>query len=75
MYLLYIGLPIAVVLSFIFYFTQRDTQAEEKPKYFIVVSIIATVVGLLWTYVVSDMLIDLLNAYIIVFQLDYTFMG
>lgn len=34
-----------------------------------------TVLGLLWTYVLSDMLIDLLNMYVVVFKLNNTYMG
>lgn len=34
-----------------------------------------TTIGLLWTYVLSSMLIDLLNLYILIFNLNETFMG
>ena len=34
-----------------------------------------TLYGLLWTYVASSMLIDLLGLYVVVFRLDTTFMG
>ena len=34
-----------------------------------------TIYGLLWTYVASSMLIDLLGLYVVVFRLDTTFMG
>jgi Ca2+/Na+ antiporter len=30
---------------------------------------------MLWTYIASQMLIDLLNTYIIIFNLDQTYMG
>ena len=36
---------------------------------------IGTLYGLLWTYIASSMLIDLLGLYVIVFRLDTTFMG
>ena len=31
--------------------------------------------GILWTYVLSEMLIDMLNVYVIIFRLNNTFMG
>lgn len=34
-----------------------------------------TINGLLWTYVVCNMLIDILDVYVIVFNLNKTFMG
>ena len=30
---------------------------------------------MIWTYILSSMLIDLLNTYILIFNLDETFMG
>jgi len=36
---------------------------------------LGTLYGLLWTYVASSMLIDLLGLYVVVFRLDTTFMG
>lgn len=39
------------------------------------ISIIGTLVGLLWTYVLSEMLIGLLNLFVVIFKLDNTFMG
>jgi len=46
-----------------------------SPRYFFYISLIGTLYGLLWTYVASSMLIDLLGLYVIVFRLDTTFMG
>jgi Ca2+/Na+ antiporter len=37
--------------------------------------LLGTLYGLLWTYVASSMLIDLLGLYVVVFRLDTTFMG
>lgn len=34
-----------------------------------------TVLGLMWTYILSDMLIDLLNTFAVIFQLNNTYMG
>ena len=31
--------------------------------------------GLLWTYIACTMLIDLLNVYIVIYELNETFMG
>ena len=37
--------------------------------------IIGTIVGLIWTFIVSTVLIDLLDFYILIFKLDNTYMG
>ena len=39
------------------------------------VSILGTVYGLIWTYIASVLLMDLLALYVIVLKLDTTFMG
>lgn len=39
------------------------------------VAISGTIYGLLWTYIASMLLIDLLGLFVIVFRLDTTFMG
>jgi len=31
--------------------------------------------GVMWTYVLSDMLIDMLNLFAVIFKLDNTYMG
>lgn len=36
---------------------------------------LGTILGLLWTYIASDMLIDLLALFVVVFNLDATYMG
>jgi Ca2+/Na+ antiporter len=68
---------LAFVLSYLFYATQRDLKAKElpSPRYFLFVSILGTVYGLLWTYIASVLLMDLLALYVIVLKLDTTFMG
>ena len=73
----YIGFSIALALSYFFYITQRELKEKElpSPRYFFFISLIGTLYGLLWTYIASSMLIDLLGLYVIVFRLDTTFMG
>ena len=46
-----------------------------KFSYFFAICVLGTILGLLWTYVVSSMLIDLLSFFVVVFKLDSTFMG
>lgn len=42
---------------------------------FFFICVLGLILGLLWTYVVSDMLIDLLNSFTVILKLDKTFMG
>jgi len=39
------------------------------------ICIIGTIGGLVWTFVLSTMLIDLLNTYLVIAKLDNTYMG
>ena len=39
------------------------------------ITTIGTIWGLIWTYIATTLLIDLLNAFIIVFKLNNTYMG
>lgn len=55
--------------------TQKNLKDGEIPSYFLFISILGTSVGILWTYVLSEMLIDMLNVYVIIFRLNNTFMG
>jgi Ca2+/Na+ antiporter len=40
-----------------------------------VICLVSTLMGLIWTFVLSEMLIDLLNTYIVIAKLDNTYMG
>lgn len=39
------------------------------------ICLLSTLIGLVWTFVLSEMLIDLLNTYIVIAKLDNTYMG
>jgi Ca2+/Na+ antiporter len=53
----------------------KDLKDKEIPSFFIWICLSGTIIGLLWTYVLSDMLIDLLGLFVVVFRLNNTFMG
>lgn len=74
-YLLIGGEILIAVLIIIFYYTQRNLKENEVPSYFFFICVLGLILGLLWTYVVSDMLIDLLNSFTVILKLDKTFMG
>jgi len=38
-------------------------------------TIFGTVIGLIWTYIVTTILIDLLGFYILIYKLNNTYMG
>ena len=48
---------------------------SQIPSYFWLITSIGTIWGLLWTYIATKILIDLLNAFIVVFKLNNTYMG
>jgi len=50
-------------------------KENEAPRYYIFISIIALLCGLLWTYIACSMLVDILGAFIVIFRLNQTFMG
>ena len=72
---LYIGLPIIVVLSLFLYLTSRKAPAFQPPKYYLIIEVLGTIMGLVWTYIATTILIDLLNAFIVFFKLNNTYMG
>lgn len=39
------------------------------------IAVIGTISGLIWTYIACSMLIDILDVYVIIFNLNKTFMG
>jgi len=45
------------------------------PSYFLGISILSTVLGLLWTYIACNMLVDLLSSFQVIFKLNSTYMG
>lgn len=53
-----------------FYYTQKDLEESEVPSYFIIITTLSTCIGLLWTYIACDMLIDLLDTFVVIFKLD-----
>lgn len=63
------------ILIIILYYTQKDLKEKEVPSYFFGICIAGLLLGLLWTYVASDILIDLLNSFTVLLKLDKTFMG
>lgn len=71
----YVAMPIALVLQFIFYYTLKDLKEGELPKYFIIISIFSALVGLFWTYFTINIIVDVLDTFVIFCNLDYTFMG
>jgi len=68
-------MPIAVVLTVLLWLLHRGKEVDQIPKGFVVICLISTIVGLVWTFVLSTMLIDLLNTYLVIAKLDNTYMG
>lgn len=65
-------IPVGLLSSAYIYFNSNET---EIPKYYIILEFAGSVGALTWTYIVSGILIDLLNFLGMVLKLDSTFMG
>ena len=70
-----LGIFLATVLTYYLHSSLKDLKEKEVPSYFFWICLSGTIIGLLWTYVLSDMLIDLLNLFVVVFRLNNTYMG
>lgn len=71
----YVGLPVAVVLTVLLFLLHKGKPKEEIPTGFVIICLVSTIGGLVWTFVLSTMLIDLLNTYLVIAKLDSTYMG
>ena len=75
LYWIYIGIPISLFIFLFFYLTQRNSPNNLIPKYFILITILSAISGLFWTYILSSILIDLLNMLGVLFKLKASFLG
>jgi len=72
---LYVAVPFAEALTILLYMNQKKLKEGEVPDYFSGICVLSTILGLVWTFILSEMLIDLLNTYIVIAKLDNTYMG
>ena len=73
---IYIGLPLSVIVALVFYFyLPDDLETIKAPKWWMAFIVIAVLQGLLWTYILSGFLIDLLNCFGIIFNLGSVYLG
>ena len=56
-------------------YERRGKENHDIPKYYWLIAIVATLSALMWTYLMSEMLVDLLGTYLDIMKLDKTFMG
>ena len=66
------AIGVSALLCILFWKTSVD---NELPKYYFFVEVLSVICGLLWTYLISSILIDLLQFLVVLSQLDATFMG
>ena len=71
----YIGVPVCIASFLFFFLTQKDAPNDQVPKYFILITLIGAIGGLLWTYVMSSILIDMLNMLGVIAKLEPSFLG
>jgi hypothetical protein len=63
---------VGLLVSFLIH---RTSEESEPPKYYFWLELFGAVGALMWTYLVSGILIDLLNYLGMVSKLDTTYMG
>lgn len=67
-----IGLPLCVIMYIIFW---RAYKYKKTPKWFYFFTFLGTFGGLMWLYVLSQILMDFLNAQSSILAIDSTFLG
>lgn len=72
-YLLY--LVVAVLWTLLFYLIHRGKERNEIPSGYIVIAFVGMVVGLVWTYWVSGVLIDILTLVGTITKLPATYLA
>lgn len=65
---------VGLIVFGILYYTQKDSK-ETIPKYFTLLNVFSAIVGLIWSYIISSVLIDLLSMVGIIAKLDSTYLG
>lgn len=65
-------IPIGLLFSYLIHRTSADT---DPPKYYVILELFGSIGALTWTYLISGILIDLLNFLGMVSKLDTTYMG
>lgn len=74
---LIIGLPITFILLIAFYFMNKGLEKSEIPgrTSFILLNILALFTGLIWSYIVISILIDILTCIGIIAKISAVFLG
>lgn len=71
-HILSICIPTSIVISLILYFMLKNDQ---PPSWQLVLSIICVISGLVWTYQLITIIVDILNVIGIIFNLSETYLG
>jgi len=71
----YVGVPACVISFAFFYGTQYKSGPKHVPEYFILLAVMGALSGLLWTYLVSGVLIDLLTMIGVICKLSTTYLS
>ena len=66
-----VWLPLVIILLALFV----TTLSKEVPKYFMFFTIVGVVAGLMYTYILCGILIDMLNTFGVLLCLDNTYLG
>lgn len=69
------GLAPAICFLLFLIITQRNSGKSQIPSYFVLLSVLSTISGLIWTFIVSSLLIDLLTMVGVIAKLNTTYLG
>lgn len=69
----YIALPAGAALFLLFAYALPDNQ--KNPSWYIIISLIGVISGLMWTYILIGVLIDMLEVLGVLFHIEKTFLG
>lgn len=67
-------IPVAVILAAVFFFTSPADPAQ-PPRYFFLICVLGTLIGILWTKIVCELLIDTLFFAGTILNLSPTYLG
>lgn len=69
-----VGLAFGLILQAIFYYA-LPKEEKEAPSWFTWMTVLSVISGLMWTYLLIGLMIDLLNAFGIILNIDNTYLG
>lgn len=70
---LYYPLPAGIIVTIIFYFALPSDGSY--PRWSMLLTVLGVIAGLMWTYIIIELLIDILDSFGILLNLDKAYLG